>query len=70
MSAADGRIGLSRAAKDLFARWGELQTVWCDAQSQEFQKTYLDPLEHDVRSALAALDHLNLVLQNLEHDCE
>jgi hypothetical protein len=70
MSAADGRIALSRAAKDLTARWLQLQTVWSDTQSAEFEKSYLVPIEHVVRSALGALDHLNIVLQNLEHDCE
>ena len=70
MSVADGRITLSRAAKDLLAHWVQLQTIWSDAQSQEFEKTYLRQIEHDVRSALGALDHMNFVLQALEHDCE
>jgi hypothetical protein len=70
MSVADGRNTLARASKDLFNRWGELQAVWSDAQSQEFEKTYLQQIEQDVRAALGALDHMNQVLQTLEHDCE
>lgn len=70
MSLVDSRITLSRAAKDLFARWNALQEIWSDAQSHEFEKTYLFQIEQDVRSALGALDHMNQILQTLEHDCE
>jgi len=70
MAVSDGRSALARGAKDLFSRWGELQAVWSDAQSQEFEKTYLQQIEQDVRAALGALDHMNQVLQALEHDCE
>jgi len=69
MSLMESKSTLAKAAKDLAARWNNVQEVWSDAQSQEFEKTYLLPLEQDVRSALAAMDHMNQVLQRIENDC-
>lgn len=70
MSLIDSKATLSRAAKDLFARWRDVQAVWSDAQSQEFEKVYLSLIEQDVRSALEALDHMDHVIQSIENDCE
>jgi hypothetical protein len=56
--------------KDLMARWHEVRTVWNDTQSAEFEKTYLMPLEQDVRSAMLAMDSMDQVLQRIESDCE
>jgi hypothetical protein len=69
MSVMDSKGGLSKAAKELYARWNEAKDIWSDAQSREFEKTFLAPLEQDLRSALGALDHLNLVLQTIHNDC-
>jgi hypothetical protein len=70
MSLTDSKAALSRAAKDLLARWEMVKTVWADAQSEAFEKTYLGPLEQDVRSALGAIDHMDQVLQKIESECE
>jgi len=70
MSLMDSKGTLSKAGKDLFARWRELQSVWSDAQSEEFEKTYLSPLEQDLRSAMGAMDQMGQVLAKIEDDCE
>ena len=70
MSLDDGKGSLSKASKDLFARWADVKTIWSDAQSAEFEKTYLVPLEQDVRTALGALDLMNNVLMVIKNDCE
>ena len=70
MSVMDSKATLSRAVKDLFARWNEVKTFWSDTQSEEFEKTFLDPIEQDVRSAMSALDAMNMTLMTIEHDCE
>ena len=70
MSLLDSKGAISRAAKDLLARWSDVKVVWSDVQSQEFEKTYLSQLEQDVKSALGALDQMSQVLQKIEHDCE
>ena len=70
MSLTDSSGALSRATKDLFARWNDVKTVWDDAQSEEFEKAFIVQIEQDVRSALGALDHMNQVIQKIQHDCE
>jgi hypothetical protein len=70
MSLMDSKGTLSRAAKDLFARWPEVKGVWDDAQSEEFEKVYMAMIEQDVRSALGALDHMIQVLAKIESECE
>jgi hypothetical protein len=70
MSVMDSKGGLSKATKELFARWESVRDIWSDAQSREFEKTFLEPIEQDVRSALGALDHLNLVIHSIHNDCE
>ena len=70
MSLADSKATLSKASRELFSRWEDVQSVWSDAQSDAFEKTYLWQLSQDVRAALAALDHMNQILQKIESDCE
>jgi len=70
MSLMESKGSLSKAAKELFARWNDVQGVWSDAQSKEFEKVYILQIEQDVRSALGAMDRMGSVLQALENDCE
>ncbi len=70
MSLVESKAALSQAAKELTARWRDVQNVWSDAQRQEFEKVYLLQLEQDVRSAVQALDHMDQVLNRIENDCE
>jgi hypothetical protein len=69
MSLMDSKGTLSRAAKDLFARWNRVREVWSDAQSQEFEKVFLSLIEQDVRSAVGAMDQMDQVIQKIESDC-
>ena len=70
MSLMESKGTLSKAAKELFARWNDVKGVWSDAQSREFEKTYISQVEQDVRSALGAMDRISQVLQKVENDCE
>lgn len=70
MSLMDAKGTLSRATKDLLARWQEVREQWSDAQAAQFEKEYLQPLEQDVRNALTAMDQMNSVMSSLEKDCE
>ncbi len=69
MSLMDSKGALSRATKDLLAKWSSVKEVWSDAQSQEFERVYLVQIEQDVRGALAAMDQMNQILQKLTNDC-
>ena len=70
MSLVESSGAISKAAKELWARWHSVQGVWQDAQSREFETVYLFQIEQDVRSALGAIDRMNQVLQKIENDCE
>jgi hypothetical protein len=70
MSLMESKGTLSKAAKELAARWMETREVWSDAQSKEFEKNFLALIEQDVRSALGAMDRMSTVLQKIENDCE
>jgi hypothetical protein len=70
MSLADSKGSLSRAAKDLFARWEDVKAVWSDAQAKSFEATVLRQIEDDVRSALGAMDTMGQILFKIEHECE
>jgi hypothetical protein len=70
MTLVDSKGALNKAAKDLYARWLEVEAVWSDAQAKEFEKTYLAPLQQDLRAAMTAMDHMDQVLQRIKSDCE
>lgn len=63
MSLVESKGSLSKAAKELFARWNDVKTVWSDAQSQEFEKQYLFQIEQEVRGTLGAMDLMHQILQ-------
>jgi hypothetical protein len=41
-----------------------------DSNSDDFEKTYLIPLERDLRSATNAMDHMSQVLAQARRDCQ
>ena len=70
MGVYEGRGQLSRALKELMARWHETKVSWDDANSRHFEKTVLEPLESDLRSAVSAMDHMGQLLGQIRRDCE
>jgi len=70
MGLHEARGMLAKAMKDLGGRWRETKMNWDDAQSEAFEKTYLETLEADMRVAMNAMDHLAVVLSQIERDCE
>jgi hypothetical protein len=70
MSLIESKGSLSKAAKELYARWEDVKTVWSDAQSNHFEKNFLVPLEQDLRSAISALEQMDQALQKMRSDCE
>jgi hypothetical protein len=70
MSIAESRGQLSKATKDLMSRWGEVRAQWQDAQAERFEHECILYLESEVRRSLAAMDHMNVVLQRIIQDCE
>ena len=69
MSLLENRGALTKAFKDLGNRWTEVRSSWQDVQADNFEKLYLWPLESEVRKAMAAMDHMNVVLNKIEREC-
>ena len=70
MGVYEGRGQLSRAMKDLMARWAETKLDWDDAVSHKFENEFLLQLELGLRSATGAMDHMAQVLAQIRRDCE
>jgi hypothetical protein len=70
MGVYEGRGQLSKSFKELMNRWAETRSSWDDQRSKEFQEKYLVPLEQDMRSAVAAMDHMATFLQLVRRDCQ
>jgi hypothetical protein len=69
MSVQDSRANLAKAMKELLFRWGETQTQWTDAMSENFEKNRLMPLEADLHTASQAMDQMAQVLSKVRRDC-
>lgn len=70
MSITENRGQISKAFRDLWGRWEQAKSEWNDAQAEYFEKQHLVAIEAQVRKALSAMDHLNIVLQRTVKDCE
>jgi hypothetical protein len=70
MGVHEGRGQLSKIMKDLTLQWHETRMSWDDARSHEFEKTVLEPLEADLRQAVAAMDHMSGLLNRIYSECE
>jgi pyruvate/2-oxoglutarate dehydrogenase complex dihydrolipoamide acyltransferase (E2) component len=70
MGLHEARGMLAKGMKDLANRWRETKVNWDDAQSDAFEKRYIETVEGDMRTAMTAMDHLAVVLAQIERDCE
>ena len=70
MGVYEARGSLTKAMKDLLARWSETKTDWNDTASKKFEKDFIGNFEQDLRSALGAMDHMAVLLAQARHDCE
>ncbi len=70
MSVSDSRARLVLAAKQLSSDWQHTKESWRDQKCFEFEKTYMGPLETEVRVTLSAMEHLSSLLLHAQHDCQ
>ena len=47
-----------------------LDEVGYDAQAEEFETTFLVPLESDLKTAAGAMDHMSVLLSQARRDCQ
>jgi ABC-type xylose transport system substrate-binding protein len=70
MGVHEGRGTLTRAMKDLMIRWQQTRGEWDDANARKFESERLVSLEQDLRAAVAAMDTMAILLQQIHRDCE
>lgn len=56
--------------KELAADWAVTKDAWRDAKAREFEQQYLNELFAAVNAAVAHMDALERVLQQIREDCE
>ncbi len=69
MSATSSKGRLVDAAKVLNARWHEVQELWRDVNRDRFETHVMDPLTQDVKSALQAMEQIDMALTHAHRDC-
>ena len=69
MGVHEGRGQLNKAIKELNNRWLEARGQWQDAQAERLEKDYLVPLEADMKSAIGAMDHMAVLLDQIRREC-
>jgi len=57
------------AMKTIRLRWDETKEVWTDQRSEEFEATYMEPLEPQVRLTMDKLRRLAQVFTQACQEC-
>jgi hypothetical protein len=70
MGVHEGRGQLGKSMKDLNRKWLETKGSWDDGTSDAFEKRHVQPIERDMRTAIAAMDQIAIHLANARRDCE
>jgi hypothetical protein len=70
MGVYEGRGQLSKQMKLLLMRWSETRSEWDDANAEQFERTFLQPMEMDLRSATSAMDQMAVLIGQIKRDCE
>jgi hypothetical protein len=68
LAAGAGR--LQDSAKSIKLHWEETKEVWSDIRSQEFEETYIEPVEPQVRMTLEKLRKLAQVFHQACQECK
>ncbi|HEV3003213.1 MAG TPA: hypothetical protein VGX78_02085 [Pirellulales bacterium] len=62
-----GRMG--DAMKTIHMRWDETKEVWTDQRSEDFEATYMEPLDPQVRVTIDKLRRLAQVFTQACQEC-
>ncbi len=65
-----GRGMLYEALQTLQAHWDETDRYWQDAMRIQFVEQVWEPLQQQVGSALEAIDQMQVILNQMRHECE
>lgn len=69
MSVASGQYSLQEAHKVLRHHWDEARASWLDSVAQRFAEQNIDPLDHQVRKAAAAMGQLAEAVEAAKREC-
>ena len=70
MGVYEARAQLGKALKQLMANWAEVKGSWDDPVSRAFERKYLQTLEADMKMAVGGMDHMSLLLSQINRDCD
>ena len=65
----DGKV-LGGATRELWRKWLEARTHWCDTKSDEFEQKFLIELVSVVERTGPAFDRLDKVVATIREECE
>jgi hypothetical protein len=68
LSTGAGRI--RHALENLDIVWNESTAEWNDVVSQNFQERHLEPMLPRIKLALDAIGRMDLLISEVERDCE
>jgi hypothetical protein len=69
MGVYEGGGQLGKAAKLLWMRWEETKSTWDDPMAHRFEAKHLQPLEGEVRAAVAAMGQMARLLEQIRREC-
>ncbi len=69
MSTIESRAKLIQAAQKLMMDWQQAKEAWRDDKCQQFDKTYMAPLESSIRAAALALERMGAMLDSAQQEC-
>jgi hypothetical protein len=69
MGLYEGRGNLSKGMQKVRMRWAGTRMGWDDIVADRFEQRWLDPAESELRNALAAMDHLTVLISNIRREC-
>lgn len=70
MSLSDDRNRLAALTRELWSHWEQTRAVWHDTKQLEFEKRYMEELRASVDRALAHVERLDQILNQVKHDCD
>ncbi len=70
MSTHSSAAKLAQAVKDLSFEWQRTRASWRDIKSEQFEKTYLEHLGHDIARATLVINEIDTLLRKVKADCE
>ncbi len=67
---ASSATRIQHAWKKLEETWSEASDEWNDVVSRRFLEHHLEPIVPDVKLALDAISRMDLLMEEVQRDCE